>query len=183
MANFEDIRDLNSTIPDALDLQENQRVLVENFELLKNLVVSPGYISCRRHVDASVSLSTSYTIITNYTDLDTKFKLITFDVVTGITTLDMSGVYMIDIFTYFTGPASVSYTVGILQDSVTELKNYTFDAHGAAGNIYNQNKIIYEFSTENTNISFGVKVASGTPSVALINFNVAITRIDNYIQV
>jgi len=53
------LEDLNLTIPDALDIQEQQRVLIENFSLIKN-AFSPVVSNTTDLADITNEINTVY---------------------------------------------------------------------------------------------------------------------------
>lgn len=174
------IEELNLTIPDALEIIENQRILIENFSLLQNLVVTPAYIHADRHKDTFETLTTAWTYITGYDNKSANRKWIDLDLTSGAWNIDLKGVYQANIFVHVEGPASEVYEIGFLDSIDNPLSTYIFDAHDPGGHVYLHHECILEFNGPISGMHCAIRLLTGSSSVDVVHWHVSINRIDNY---
>ena len=121
------IEELNLTIPDSLDIKEQQRVLIENFSLLRDLVVTPGYCHVHRHKETSDALTLNvYHQISNYDEVDPHKKHVDVDLIPGDISTGLNGVYSFTFFMIMENAGTNTYKIA-LRESSTVLEEYEFD--------------------------------------------------------
>ena len=177
------IEELNLTIPDALDIQEQQRVLIENFSLIKDLLLTPGYIHFHRHKETSDSLSTTPLEIYGYDHKTTSRKKLDIDISTGEISVEINGVYKFHWFMHVEGSASNVYWIDLYNKTTsTILNSYTFDAHDPGGHVYMVHEFIEEFDYTITDddLVFRIYLDTGSNSVTVAFVHITIERLDNY---
>ena len=172
---------LNTTIPHAIeDPDEQQRVLIENFLLLRDFVVVPGYMHTHRHDDASIALTQDvYHQIDGYSHKGAIRKHCDINISTGDIEIDIDGVYAFEYFLEIASGGANDYEVALREgDSV--LDSHEFDIHGGGGVTFQYHNLIGELAGPKTNLNMAIRCTSASPSPVLVQFNVFIIRIDNY---
>ena len=174
------IEELNLTIPDSLDIKEQQRVLIENFSLLRDLVVTPGYCHVHRHKETSDALTLNvYHQISNYDEVDPHKKHVDVDLIPGDISTGLNGVYSFTFFMIMENAGTNTYKIA-LRESSTVLEEYEFDIHGGGGDAMQYHSIIYEFDAAKTDLNFALVCTTGSPSPIISYFTLNIQRVDNY---
>lgn len=172
---------VNKTIPHAIeDPDEQQRVLIENFSLLTDLVVVPGYLHTHRHDDSAIALTQDvYHQIDGYTHKSAKRKHCDIDLTTGYMEIDIDGVYAFEYFLEIASGGANDYEVA-LRNGEDVLDSHDFDIHGAGGTTFQYHNLIGELASPKTKLNMAIKCTSASPSPVLVQFNIFIIRVDNY---
>lgn len=174
------IEELNLTIPEAVEIIEQQKVLIENFSLLRDLVVTPGYMHFHRTKNTADSLTTAWTYITGLDHKTVQRKHVDVNLTTGEIDFDLNGVYAGDLFIHVEGAASNEYELGMLDADDNVLSSIIFTAHDPGGHGYLHHGDIFELSEPVTGIRTAIRLTSGSGSITIRHWHVTFKRVDNY---
>jgi len=181
------IEELNLNIPAAdFDIQEQQRILIENFSLLRDLVITPGYLHTHRHKDTSDSLTINvWHQITGYSHKSSLRKKSDIDLSTGVINLEIGGVWNFVYFIHLTSAGTNAYEVAIRSGTTILGTPHSFDAHGGGGEAIQEHSIPYEFSFADEDaiiddLNLAIRCTDASPTLEIVYFHLDLQRIDNY---
>jgi len=181
------IEELNLNIPAAdFDIQEQQRILIENFSLLRDLVITPGYLHTHRHKDTSDSLTINvWHQITGYSHKSTLRKKADIDLSSGVITLDIGGVWNFYYFLELASAGTNNYEIAIRSGTTVLGTPHSFDVHGSGGDAIQEHSIPYEFSFSDEDagiddLNMAIRCTDASPTLEIIYFHLDLQRIDNY---
>jgi len=177
---FPAIEDLNTRILHAItDSDEQQRMLIENFILLKSFVYTPSYNSLTFKGIKPLAVTDTFQILSAYTSQADSFKNSNANIQTGTMNVKQKGLYKITIFVGLNALVVEQFNIGIFINGIYTGKFIQLDSVLASVNVFDTEDFSIPFTDTNSFIDLRIKIPVGNTNVSLTKINFGLERIDN----